>query len=119
MKTKLSIIDFIKEVELPGSRYEHNYVFYTGIADQEIVINTVFAYLRDFKEPENVVEGKFEIELIKVMSKSTDTIPKGYNALVFVGSNIDLDKIKNTIKFNQQGNIEHVCILTNNLEPQG
>ncbi len=95
----------------PTEKYAHTYVCYTGIAEQDIMINTVFEYLQDSKEPNSMVEGSFELDSIILMSKNSDIIPKGYNALVFVGSTVGLEEIKKNIKFNDKGNFEHVCIL--------
>lgn len=111
MNVRLNIIAFIKEAKLPDSKYANGYVFYTGLAEQDIPRYTVFTSLQDANEQENILEGVFELELITVMSKNSEIIPQGYNAVIVVSSPISLKQIKEKIEFDDKGNLRNLCIL--------
>ena len=109
---QLAILDLLNIDKSILESYKSHFAIYTGITTQDIPKGTVFRTLYDSKEPDKRVYGEFKIEQIVELGRKTDIISNGYNAIVFISSNISIEEIIRRIEINENGNFKNLCYLS-------
>lgn len=112
MTYKLAIIDLLNIDKSILESYNSHFAVYTGISTEDTRKGTTFRTLYDSKEPDSKINGVFKIEQIIELGRETDTISKGYNAVVFISSNISIEDIIRRIEINEKGNFKNLCYLS-------
>ncbi|WP_281989948.1 hypothetical protein [Aquimarina aggregata] len=112
MKHKISILDILQVDGKILKEKESNMACYTGIITENIPKKTLFKYLYDKSNPRTLIEGDFTIKYIEILSKPSEELVSGYNALVFIKSNIDIETMKNLINLDEKDNITSIYELS-------
>lgn len=110
---RISIIDFLKIDDKILNNYNSNFACYTGIVEHSIPLGTSFKYLYDRTNPSVVLEGSFTIKYIEILSKPSENLISGYNAVLFMESNVAFEEISKTLELNTDGNVSNVHELFN------
>jgi hypothetical protein len=109
LNISLSVLDLILDQEKKLANYEVDFIFYTGLSVFNIPLQQKFNYLYDFKDPEKIIRGQFKVEYIQVLMEECDHIPKGYNALIGIKTDVTLEDLKKNLPFKEDGNLMNVC----------
>lgn len=113
MKHKIPILDIIKIDESILRKKGSNIAFYTGMLESNIPIRTSFKYFYDKTNHNVLLEGDFIIKHIEILSKPSQELVKGYNAVIFVKSNMKYGAIEDLLTLDKTGNLKNVFEFSN------
>ncbi len=113
MKHTVSVLDILQIEDIVLKEKESTIACYTGIITENIPKESSFKYFYDKSDPKILVEGDFTIKYIEILSKPSEELVSGYNAVIFIKSNVPLETIKSSVKLDDNGNIVNVYELSN------